>query len=145
MIYLEFCAILREARTSFHEIYSSSQSLCSLIITIDGLQDFINGVYCIERDFTLGYVTSNLSHRGLRKENKSNEYQGQSDWNHEAVKQAELKNTNIPPGILGHQAGKTLAEMAFWDFFKNNAGKIGFDGVAVLPSFVTGGSNRPDL
>jgi len=59
------------------------------------------------------------------------------DWNEFSIREAEEKGANAD-GMHKYCASKTLAEKAAWNFVKQNDGKLNFDLVTVLPSFIMG-------
>ena len=60
----------------------------------------------------------------------------QAHWNDKVVEIVKEKGDEAPALEL-YQASKTLAEKAAWKFVDDNKGKIGFDLVTVLPTFVS--------
>ncbi len=61
----------------------------------------------------------------------------EDDWNEYDVKEVEEKGNQASP-VTMYNASKVLAERAAWKFVEENKGKIGFDLVTILPSFVLG-------
>ena len=61
----------------------------------------------------------------------------EEDWNDHDIKEVEEKGSQASP-VTMYNASKVLAERAAWKFVEENKGKIGFDLVTILPSFVLG-------
>ncbi|KAG8716707.1 methylglyoxal reductase (NADPH-dependent) gre2, partial [Ceratobasidium sp. 394] len=66
----------------------------------------------------------------------------EAHWNETAIKAVEEKGSKASGGEL-YSASKTYAEKAAWKFIDENKGKIGFDLVAVLPSYILGAPIHP--
>jgi len=61
----------------------------------------------------------------------------EEDWNDHDIKEVEEKGSQASP-VTMYNASKALAERAAWKFMEENKGKIDFDLVTILPSFVLG-------
>ncbi|KAG8788399.1 methylglyoxal reductase (NADPH-dependent) gre2 [Ceratobasidium sp. 428] len=75
------------------------------------------------------------------------QYQGvslhtEAHWNEASIKIVEEKGLEASGGEL-YTASKTYAEKAAWKFVKDNKGAIGFDLVAILPSYILGAPIHP--
>ncbi|KAG9121049.1 methylglyoxal reductase (NADPH-dependent) gre2 [Ceratobasidium sp. 392] len=75
------------------------------------------------------------------------QYQGvplhtEAHWNEASIKIVEEKGPTATGGDL-YTASKTYAEKAAWKFMEENKGAIGFDLVAILPSYILGTPIHP--
>ncbi|KAG8739266.1 methylglyoxal reductase (NADPH-dependent) gre2 [Ceratobasidium sp. 414] len=66
----------------------------------------------------------------------------EAHWNEAAIKSVEEKGAKASGGEM-YSASKTYAEKAAWKFVDENKGKIGFDLVTVLPSYILGAPIHP--
>ncbi|KAG8902165.1 methylglyoxal reductase (NADPH-dependent) gre2 [Tulasnella sp. 403] len=61
----------------------------------------------------------------------------EADWNDAAVKALEEQGSKAS-GVTMYEAGKVLEERAIFEYVEKNEGKIGFDVVTILPTWVFG-------